>query len=281
MYKATTRVFGGDEMGINNIEIEKIIEILIANFNPYLIYFFGSVLTDTFREDSDIDIAFLSDSKISDYDVFIIAQNIADIVNRDVDLINLKNSSTVFKAQVIGNGKVIFCNDNNRRMFFEMRSFKEYTLLNEERQVILDNIKKRVLYMGNDVLYNKIDIIERCIKRINEEYENNPNNLKNYTKQDSIILNIQRACEASIDLAMHVVSEKKLGIPQNSRDAFEVLNSNNIISNSLTKKLKAMIGFRNIAVHNYQAVNLNVIQEIIHKHLKDLTEFTEIIVNIK
>jgi uncharacterized protein YutE (UPF0331/DUF86 family) len=135
--------------------------------------------------------------------------------------------------------------------------------------------------MGNDVLYNKIDIIERCIKRINEEYENNPNNLKNYTKQDSIILNIQRACEASIDLAMHVVSEKKLGIPQNSRDAFEVLNSNNIISNSLTKKLKAMIGFRNIAVHNYQAVNLNVIQEIIHKHLKDLTEFTEIIVNIK
>jgi predicted nucleotidyltransferase len=143
LYKATTRVFGGDEMGIDNIEIEKIIEILIANFNPYLIYFFGSVLTDNFREDSDIDIAFLSDSKISDYDVFIIAQNIADIVNRDVDLINLKNSSTVFKAQVIGNGKVIFCNDNNRRMFFEMRSFKEYTLLNEERQVILDNIKKR------------------------------------------------------------------------------------------------------------------------------------------
>ena len=80
---------------------------------------------------------------------------------------------------------------------------------------------------------------------------------------------------------MHVVSEKKLSIPQNSRDAFEVLNSNNIISNSLTKKLKAMIGFRNIAFHNYQAVNLTVIQEIIHKHLKDLTEFTEIIVNIK
>jgi uncharacterized protein YutE (UPF0331/DUF86 family) len=61
-------------------------------------------------------------------------------------------------------------------------------------------------FMKNDVILNKISVIERCIKRIHEEYENNPKNLENYTKQDSIILNLQRACEASIDLAMHMVS---------------------------------------------------------------------------
>lgn len=131
--------------------------------------------------------------------------------------------------------------------------------------------------MGNDVIYNKIAIIERCINRINEVYNNNPDNLKDYTKQDSIILNIQRACEAAIDLAMHIVSEKKLGIPQNSRDAFEVLNSNNIIDNRLMKNLKSMVGFRNIAVHNYQAVNLSIIQEIIDKHLSDFSRFIEVI----
>ncbi|MCG4580489.1 type VII toxin-antitoxin system HepT family RNase toxin [Clostridium cochlearium] len=131
--------------------------------------------------------------------------------------------------------------------------------------------------MGNDVIYNKIAIIERCINRINEVYNNNPDNLKDYTKQDSIILNIQRACEAAIDLAMHIVSEKKLGIPQNSRDAFEVLNSNNIIDNGLMKNLKSMVGFRNIAVHNYQAVNLGIIQEIIEKHLSDFSRFIEVI----
>lgn len=131
--------------------------------------------------------------------------------------------------------------------------------------------------MGNDVIYNKIETIERCIKRINEEYDNNPENLKNYTKQDSIILNIQRACEAAIDLAMHIVSEKKLGIPQNSRDAFEVLNSNNIIDKDLMKRLKSMVGFRNIAVHNYQSINLNILQEVAEKHLGDLKKFTEII----
>ena len=131
--------------------------------------------------------------------------------------------------------------------------------------------------MGNDVIYNKVEIIERCFKRINEVYDNNTENLKDYTKQDSIILNIQRICEACIDLAMHIVSEKKLGIPQNSRDAFEVLCSNGMISIDLMNKLKAMVGFRNIALHNYQAINLKIVQDIIEKHLGDIREFSEII----
>lgn len=127
--------------------------------------------------------------------------------------------------------------------------------------------------MGNDVIFNKIDTIERCIKRINEVYENNPKNLEDYTKQDSIILNIQRACEASIDLAMHIISEKKLGIPQTSRDSFEALNKNNIISDEVAKNLKAMVGFRNIAVHDYQKINIKIVQMIIEKHLGDFNEF--------
>lgn len=127
--------------------------------------------------------------------------------------------------------------------------------------------------MGNDVIFNKIETIERCINRIKVVYDNDPDNLNDYTKQDSIILNIQRACEAAIDLAMHIVSEKNLGIPQNSRDSFEVLNSNNIIDDVLNKKMKSMVGFRNIAVHDYRAVNLKVVQVIIENHLKDFSDY--------
>lgn len=89
-----------------------------------------------------------------------------------------------------------------------MNAFKDYAILNEERAVILESIQKREMYMVSDIVYKKIQIIERCINRINEEYNNNPLNLKNYTKQESIILNIKRACEACIDLAMHI--SKKL-----------------------------------------------------------------------
>ncbi|MFC3882037.1 DUF86 domain-containing protein [Bacillus songklensis] len=129
--------------------------------------------------------------------------------------------------------------------------------------------------MKNDIILNKVSTIERCIKRINEEYDNNPLNLENYTKQDSIILNIQRACEASIDIAMHVVAEKKLGIPQTSRDAFEFLAKNNIITDALSFRMKAMVGFRNIAVHDYQEINLDIVKVIIEKHLDDYKEFTK------
>jgi len=134
--------------------------------------------------------------------------------------------------------------------------------------------------MKNDVILNKIAVIERCIKRIHEEYENNPENLENYTKQDSIILNIQRACEACIDLAMHIISEKGLGIPQNSRDAFELLIKNKYISADLGNRLKAMVGFRNIAVHDYQAIHLEIVQQIIEKHLTDIIQFTEFILKL-
>lgn len=127
--------------------------------------------------------------------------------------------------------------------------------------------------MGKDIILNKVEIIERCIKRIREVYNNDSENLNDYTKQDSIILNIQRACEAAIDLAMHIVSEKKLGIPQNSKDSFEALKENNIINEELNKKMKAMVGFRNIAVHDYRAINLKIIQVIIEKHLKDFEEY--------
>ena len=94
-------------------------------------------------------------------------------------------------------------------------------------------LKGMVEFMVRDILYNKIEIIERCLIRVREVYNKNPDNLKDYTKQDSIVLNIQRAVEATIDIAMYIVSEKKLGIPKNSRDAFELLEYNEIINDEI------------------------------------------------
>lgn len=133
----------------------------------------------------------------------------------------------------------------------------------------------------NEVVLNKVSTIERCVKRIEEVYANNSLNLKDYTKQDSIILNIQRACEASIDLAMHVVSEKRLGLPRTSREAFKLLQEADIMDNRLAKILMNMVGFRNIAVHDYQTIELDILQAIITQHLGDFSTFTKLILNVK
>lgn len=133
----------------------------------------------------------------------------------------------------------------------------------------------------NDVVLNKVATIERCMQRVNEVYDGNAENLQDFTKQDSIILNIQRACEASIDLAMHIVSEQKLGIPKASREAFALLQEANIIEENLANSLMSMVGFRNIAVHDYQALNLKVLQVIVEKHLDDFKRFTKVILQLE
>lgn len=119
------------------------IKILREEINPFCIYLLGSASRNELREDSDIDIAFISEKKLDSYEVFMLAQKLYDTFKRDVDLIDLKESSTVFKAQVVGTGKVIHCNDDIKRQYFEMRAFKEYALLNEEREEILKGVKER------------------------------------------------------------------------------------------------------------------------------------------
>ena len=117
------------------------------------------------------------------------------------------------------------------------------------------------------------------MKRIDEEYEQNPKNLFNYTKQDSIILNLQRAIEAAIDIAMHLCAVFKFGVPQSSREAFDLLEEKKVVSKELAKRLKAMVGFRNIAVHDYQAINLEILKNIIEKDLSDFLEFKDAVLN--
>lgn len=133
----------------------------------------------------------------------------------------------------------------------------------------------------NDVILNKTTTIERWVKRIRDVYDGNPENLKDFTKQDSIILNIQRAYEASIDVAMHIVSEHKLGVPKASREGFKLLEEAGLIDATLAKTLMNMVGFRNIAVHDYQALELEILQAILEKHIDDFNAFTKVVLKIK
>ena len=132
--------------------------------------------------------------------------------------------------------------------------------------------------MASDVLLNKVAIIERCLSRVNEEYLGHEDELEtNYTRQDSIILNVQRACEATIDAAMHLVKVKRLGIPQESREVFDMLCEAGVIEPFLRDRLKAMVGFRNIAVHDYCKLNLEVVRNIVTQHLQDFSLFARIV----
>jgi uncharacterized protein YutE (UPF0331/DUF86 family) len=130
----------------------------------------------------------------------------------------------------------------------------------------------------NEVILNKKVSIERCIAQIGK-YFVAPSALpfvEDHYKQDAIAMNLQRACELSIDIANHLIRTNKLGLPQDSRDSFELLNRAGLINAELTAALKAMIGFRNVLVHEYQKLDLDIMRNIIECRLHDLVDFAGI-----
>ena len=118
-----------------------IVDVLTDNLSPFLIVLFGSMAKGTFHNESDIDIAYLSDNKVLDqYEIFVISQDLAAKLGQDVDLIDLNQASTVFQAQVIHTGKVIYCTDKQKKAEFEVKALKMYAKLNEERSEIMKKI---------------------------------------------------------------------------------------------------------------------------------------------
>jgi uncharacterized protein YutE (UPF0331/DUF86 family) len=130
--------------------------------------------------------------------------------------------------------------------------------------------------MLDDVLLNKAATIERCVQRAKDEYNRDPATFaSDFTRQDAAILNIQRACEAALDIGQHLIRREKLGVPQSARDVFSLLASAGWVTAELADSLKRMVGFRNIAVHDYQTLQLPITVRIIESHLDDFLVFTQ------
>jgi uncharacterized protein YutE (UPF0331/DUF86 family) len=120
--------------------------------------------------------------------------------------------------------------------------------------------------MVDDVVLNKAAIIERCVKRVREEYAAaGANFATNHTRQDAAILNLQRACEATLDIANHLLRRHKLGVPQSAREAFDLLEAGGLIPSDLATS---------IAVHDYQKLLIPVTVRIITQHLEEFEQFT-------
>ena len=129
--------------------------------------------------------------------------------------------------------------------------------------------------MIDDVQLNKRQIIQRCLRRVREEYADDPGRLEYFTHQDAIVLNLQRACEAAISLAMHFVAKRGLGIPQTSREAFSLLQQAGLLSEEVSNRMQKMVGFRNLAIHQYQDLDYTILQHIIDERLVDFESFLD------
>jgi uncharacterized protein YutE (UPF0331/DUF86 family) len=127
--------------------------------------------------------------------------------------------------------------------------------------------------IDKDIILAKVDNIQNCLKRIQDVTRLDPASLDNQDTQDIFVLNLQRATQTTIDLAAHVIASEGFGLPSSLREYFRLLEKAGLLSAPLARKMEAMVGFRNIAVHAYQRLDLRILKAILQDHLSDIEDF--------
>jgi uncharacterized protein YutE (UPF0331/DUF86 family) len=125
-----------------------------------------------------------------------------------------------------------------------------------------------------DAVYSKINIVKNCLMAI-EKAETQEKDTQ--FRQSLIELNLQRAVQASVDIANMVIAKEGLGLPNSYRQSFEILGRHQVISEPLLKTMVSMVGFRNIAVHDYQTIKPEIVAAIVSKHLVDFEAFYAVV----
>lgn len=112
------------------------------------VYLFGSHAVGQAGADSDLDLAVLAARPLDPLERWEVQESVAGLIGCDVDLVDLRAASDVLRAQVLAHGRVVFDADPPARQAFEAYALSSYALLNEERALILDDVRKRGYVYG-------------------------------------------------------------------------------------------------------------------------------------
>ncbi|EAR23485.1 type VII toxin-antitoxin system HepT family RNase toxin [Nitrococcus mobilis] len=128
--------------------------------------------------------------------------------------------------------------------------------------------------MDTLILQEKLEALRRCVRRIEERRADSAGELgKDLDRQDIVTLNLTRAVQLCVDMAVHVIAESEQMAPQTMGEAFEGLAKLGLISEALSLRMKAAVGFRNIAIHQYQSIDWDIVHAITWKGLEDFRNF--------
>jgi uncharacterized protein YutE (UPF0331/DUF86 family) len=130
--------------------------------------------------------------------------------------------------------------------------------------------------MDQLILAEKIESLRRCIKRIEDKKPESIDLLmQNLDLQDILVLNLTRAVQLSVDIGSHIISNTDELAPQTMGEVFTTLNKLGVITAETSQQLKKAVGFRNVAVHNYEAINWQIVDAICKNSLADFRRFSQ------
>lgn len=128
--------------------------------------------------------------------------------------------------------------------------------------------------VNQSIVTAKINHIKNNLERLEERQNLTPEELaRNVDLQDIILHNLQLAIQGCIDIASHIISDQGWVVPDTLAGLFAILKKHKIISEELSEKLKKMVGFRNIVIHEYGNIDLDKVHNILNSDIKDIYSF--------
>ncbi len=133
-----------------------------------------------------------------------------------------------------------------------------------DKKVIEARLKRLDYYISRLKRYSAVS---------KEEY------IENQDYQDTVERNFQLAIQTCIDIANYIIAGKNLQVPEEEENVFIVLGKEGIMPRELSEKIKGMVGFRNILVHEYLTIDPNQVYAVLHTRLSDFNDFARAIVD--
>jgi uncharacterized protein YutE (UPF0331/DUF86 family) len=130
------------------------------------------------------------------------------------------------------------------------------------------------------LIEEKLEAVRRCVARIEAKRPQTAQALASDSDlQDILALNLTRAVQLCVDVAAHLIAETDAPAPATMGEAFDRLAAMKVLDPGLATRMKKAVGFRNIAVHNYLAIDWQIVHEIAHKHIEDFRAFASAVAN--
>lgn len=133
--------------------------------------------------------------------------------------------------------------------------------------------------MDREVIEQKIESLRRCVERVRQKTPATAASLaSDPDAQDIFTLNLTRAVQLCVDIGAHLIARQDKPAPDTMGQTFDVLTDMGVIPDDLAVRTKKAVGFRNIAVHNYETIDWHIAHVIATRHVKDFAAFAVAVV---
>jgi uncharacterized protein YutE (UPF0331/DUF86 family)/predicted nucleotidyltransferase len=234
-------------------------------------YVFGSTARRTARADSDVDVGVVMKSPqrgtLASLHIDLEGE-LERLLGRDVQLVVLDNAPPDLVHRVLRDGILVCDRDRSKRIAIEVRARNDYF----DILPVLERYRRRAGSTDLEPVAKNLAFIESCVRELETlarlEFVQSDIRERRFVEHT-----LQIAIQAALDVASHVVSDERLGEPSTNRELFDLLARAGWLPTELADTMRRMVGFRNIVVHGYTAVDPAIIRDIVEHHLGDLGVF--------